>query len=156
MKNSVDTVLNLLIYALIIITIIYTYKSFSSLSSIEYSELSKDEIHDLLLRNNIKIPNCESISKVTMKKIIPNGYYYTVYYTEKNSNNMQSVSFSRKSESIFRDYILKYGNNISKKYSNVSKILFLVLLFAVILKYLYKKAYSSQWGISFFILISFL
>ena len=142
MKNSVDTVLNLLIYALIIITIIYTYKSFSSLSSIEYSELSKDEIHDLLLRNNIKIPNCESISKVTMKKIIPN--YYTVYYTEKNSNNMQSVSFSRKSESIFRDYILKYGNNISKKYSNVSKILFLVLLFAVILKYLYKKAYSSQ------------
>lgn len=139
MKNSVSTILNLLICILIIITIIYTYKSFSSLYSIAYSDFSKDEIHDLLLRNNIKIPKCESISKVTMEKIIPNGYYYTVYYTEKSSNNMQSESFSRKSESIFRDYILKYGNNISKRYSNVSKILFLVLLFTVILKYLYIK-----------------
>ena len=135
MRKNITVLFNLLICVLMIVTVIYTYKSFGTLYSIEYSDSSKNEIYNLLLRNNIQIPNCKSIIKVTMERVIPNGYYYTVYYTDSHSNTIQLKSFSRESESIFRDYILKYGNNISNKYRNVAKIVFLVLLFIVLLKY---------------------
>lgn len=137
MRKNIAFLFNLLIYIMIIIIVIYTYKSFGTLYSIEYSDSSKEEIHNLLLRNNIQVPNCKSIIKVTMERVIPNGYYYTVYYTKNHSNTIHLESFSRESESIFRDYILKYGNNISKKYSNISKIVFLILLLIVIIKYFF-------------------
>lgn len=133
MKKFFRIVSNLLVYLLICIIIFSAWESFKGLYNIKYNDFSKNAIHDFILENNIKLKNSRHITNVTMQQIIPSGYAYTIYYIDVN-NKKQSEKISRKSETIFKDYMIANSENLGKKYNYVCKIAFYVLICIILLK----------------------
>ena len=68
-----------------------------------------------------------------MVRVIPSGYRYTIYYIDSD-NNKQSEAVSRKSETTFKDYIIKNGENLEKKYSNICRNVFYIFVIVMIIK----------------------
>ena len=99
----------------------------------KYSDFSKDTIHDFMSRHNIVLKDSKNITNVTMQHVIPSGYTYTIYYVDIN-NKKQSEKISRKSETTFKDYMIKNGENLGEKYINICKIAFCILIAIIIFK----------------------
>lgn len=133
MKKVLKIISNVLICLLIVIIIFFTIKRFNTYYNIEYNDVSKSAIHDFMIRNNVKLKDSKHITNITMIKVIPSGYTYTIYYIDSN-NEKQFERISRKSENIFKDYIIQHGENLEQKYSNICKIAFYMLIIIIAIK----------------------
>lgn len=133
MKINFKNMFNILICLLIFIIIFFEFKRFNSYYNIEYNNDSKDEIQSFIQRNGIKLEALKHITNITMARIIPSGYCYTIYYID-NDNNKQSEAISRKSETTFKDYIIKNGENLEKKYSNIGRNVLYIFVIVMIIK----------------------
>lgn len=58
---------------------------------------------------------------------------YTIYYIDTN-NKKQYEKITMKSEQSFKEFIMKYGENLGEKYANICKIAFYMLIFIILLK----------------------
>lgn len=133
MKRSLKNIFNILICLLIFIIIFFGFKRFNSYYNIEYDNDSKGEIQSFIQRNEIKLKAVKYITNITMVRVIPSGYRYTIYYIDSD-NNKQSEAVSRKSETTFKDYIIKNGENLEKKYSNICRNVFYIFVIVMIIK----------------------
>ena len=133
MKINLRNMSNIFICLLIFIIIFFEFKRFNSYYSIEYNNDSKGEIQSFMQRNGIKLESAKHITNITMVRVIPSGYRYTIYYIDSD-NNKQSESISRKSETIFKDYIITNGENLEKKYSNICMGVIYIFVIVMIIK----------------------
>ncbi len=143
MKRFFKIISNLLICSLIFISIFFGIKSINNYYDIEYTDFSKDEIHNFMTRNSIKLKDKKRITNVTITRLIPSGYGYTIYYIDTN-NAKQSERIARKSETTFRDYIIKYGENLEEKYIKISQNAFYMLIIVIISKILIIDIYNRK------------
>jgi hypothetical protein len=133
MKINFKKISNIFICLLILIIIFFGFKRFNSYYNIEYNNDSKVEIQSFLQRNGIKLESAKHITNITMVRVIPSGYRYTIYYIDSD-NNKQSESISRKSETTFKDYIITNGENLEKKYSNICMGIIYIFVIVMIIK----------------------
>lgn len=124
---------NLLICLLIFIIIFLTLKRFNGYYDIKYTDFSKSEINNFISEYNIKLKDNKCITNVTMQRVIPSGYAYTIHYIDSNDKK-QHEKISRKSETAFKDFMMEYGENLDKKYNSICKITFYILVSIIILK----------------------
>lgn len=140
MFQTLNKIINVSILVLIVIILFSSFNSLTSSYSIEYNDSSSTYINDLIIRNNIRLNNKKYIRNVYMCRLLPSGYSYTINYID-NNNHKQSITIERKSETIFKDYIIEYGENITNKYINLCKICFCILFLIIFLKIVYLKGH---------------